>query len=286
MSSVSNTSNPFASSSPSSDLPIPNPAHLRAVPITDHIPVKLSLTEPNYHAWKTYYFLLFREYNLRDHVDGTADLLSRDTDWMAIDATIIRWLFLTVSPDIVKTVVREGDDARTEFFGTPQGDQPLDAYCLSLKAISDELQDLRFRIGDELLLSTLTAGLNEDLGNAASNLTLKTNPTFERAVDYLKLEERRLKGVRASAIHSALAAGIAPALAPVAPVHQQGGGGGGRKRRRGRGGGRTNGGNGGGGPRPGYPQPTQPWSVGHNPWTGVVHAYSMSVPRPLGPRPH
>ena len=63
---------------------------------------------------------------------------------MAIDATIIRWLFLTVSPDIFNTVVHEGDDARTvwtkinglftnnklqrvvflqqEFFGTPQGD--------------------------------------------------------------------------------------------------------------------------------------------------------------------
>jgi hypothetical protein len=82
MSCVSNTSNPFASSSSSSssDLSVPNPSHLRAVPITDHIPIKLSLTESNYHAWKTYYYLLFREYNLRDHVDGTADLLSRDSD--------------------------------------------------------------------------------------------------------------------------------------------------------------------------------------------------------------
>jgi hypothetical protein len=75
---VSNTSNPFTSSS-SSDLSVPNPAHLRVVPIT-HIPVKLSLTKSNYRAWKTYYYLLFREYNLRDHVDGTADLLSRDSD--------------------------------------------------------------------------------------------------------------------------------------------------------------------------------------------------------------
>nr|XP_051190882.1 uncharacterized protein LOC127304225 [Lolium perenne] len=203
------SSNPFADSSN------PEPGQLRAIAITDHVPVKLSTTAANYLAWKTYFYLLFREYNLRDHIDGTADLLACDADWLAIDATIIRWLFLTVSPDIFKIVVREGDDARTvwgkinglftnnklqrvvflqqEFFGTPQGDQTLDAYCLRLKAISDEIQDLGFRIGDELLLSTLTAGLNEDLGNAASNLTLMTNPTFERAVDYLRLEERRLK---------------------------------------------------------------------------------------------
>ncbi|XP_051205338.1 uncharacterized protein [Lolium perenne] len=188
------SSNPFADSSN------PDPGQLRAVAIIDHVPVKLSTTAANYLAWKTYFYLLFREYNLRDHIDGTADLLACDSVWLAIDATIIRWLFLTVSPDIFKIVVREGDDARTvwgkinnlftnnklqrvvflqqEFFSTPQGDQALDAYCLRLKAISDELQDLGFRIGDELLLSTLTAGLNEDLGNAASNLTLMTNPTF------------------------------------------------------------------------------------------------------------
>ncbi|XP_071683743.1 uncharacterized protein [Lolium perenne] len=258
-------------------------SNLRAIAITDHVPVKLSTTAANYLAWKTYFYLLFREYNLRDHIDGTADLLARDSDWLAIDATIIRWLFLTVSPDIFKNVVREGDDARTvwvkinglftnnklqrvvflqqEFFGTPQGDQALDAYCLHLKAISDELQDLGFRIGDELLLSTLTAGLNEDLGNAASNITLMTNPTFERAVDYLKLEERRLKGIRTRAVHTALWASCnnvlphgggappAPTPAPPHPAPQpqqhQGGGGGGRNRRRARGGGRGGGNNGG-----------------------------------------
>ncbi|KAK1684485.1 hypothetical protein QYE76_045333 [Lolium multiflorum] len=319
------SSNPFADSS------IPDPSQLRAVAINDHVPVKLSTTAANYLAWKTYFYLLFREYNLRDHIDGTADLLARDSDWLAIDATIIRWLFLTVSPDIFQTVVREGDDARTvwgkinglftnnklqrvvflqqEFFGTPQGDQTLDAYCLRLKAISDELQDLGFRIGDELLLSTLTAGLSEDLGNAASNLTLMSNPTFERAVDYLRLEERRLKGVRTRAVHTALWAsgnsvlphggGAPPAPTPAPPhpapqPHQhQGGGGGGRGRRRGRGGGRGGGNNGGPGivgPRPGYSHPTPPWAGGHNPWTGVVHAYTMPVPRPpvpgtVGPRP-
>jgi hypothetical protein len=69
--------------------------------------------------------------------------MQRDNDWMVIDATITRWLSLTIAPDIFKTVVRDGDDARMvwtkihghftnnklqrvvflqqEFFGTPQG---------------------------------------------------------------------------------------------------------------------------------------------------------------------
>jgi hypothetical protein len=77
------------------------------------VPIKLSHDDNNYHPWKTYFYLLFREYNLRDHIDGTTDLLSvqRDSDWMAIDATIICWLFLTITPDIFKTVVRDGNDA-------------------------------------------------------------------------------------------------------------------------------------------------------------------------------
>jgi hypothetical protein len=237
MSSIS-TDNPFGSSFDGSAPQ--TPTVIRAVHIPDHVPVKLSAAEKNHYTWKTYFYLLFREYNLRDHIDGSIDLLDhRDTNWLAIDATIIRWLFLTISLDIFKTVVREGDDARTvwininglftdnklqrvvflqqEFFGTPQHDQTLDASCLRLKAISDKLLDLGFPIGDALLLSTLTAGLNEDLGNAASNLTLMAEPTFERAVAYLQLEERRLKNLRARAVHTAFAAGYR-APAPPAPA--------------------------------------------------------------------
>ena len=44
-----------------------------------------------------------------------------------------------------------------------------------------------------------------------------------------------------------------------------------------------------GGPRQQQQQVTPPWTYGTNPWTGVVHAYSMPVPRApapgiLGPR--
>ena len=86
MSSVSNSNNPFASD----DSSTPSPAILREVHIADHIPVKLSVADKNHHAWKTYFYLLFREYNLRDHIDGSVDLFTgRDPDWLAIDATII-----------------------------------------------------------------------------------------------------------------------------------------------------------------------------------------------------
>ena len=208
------------------------------------MPIKLSHTSANFFAWKTYFGLLFREYDLLDHIDGTVDLLAmpHDPDWSTIDATITRWFFQTVSPDIFHTVVRDGDTAREvwqkitglftdnklqritflqqEFFGLHQNDLSLDAFCLRLKTLSDELRDLEFPITDALLLSTLTAGLGEDLSHAASNLTLLTTPTYEQAVAYLRNEERRLRHLRARAANTAFTAGISngvPASSTTAP---------------------------------------------------------------------
>jgi hypothetical protein len=80
-----------------------------------------------------------------------------------------------------------------EFFDLHQNDLSLDAFCLCLKTLSDELRNLEFPITDALLLCMLTAGLGEDLSHAASNLMLLTTPTYEQAVAYLHNEERRLK---------------------------------------------------------------------------------------------
>ncbi|KAK1665405.1 hypothetical protein QYE76_053564 [Lolium multiflorum] len=173
------------------------------------------------------------------------------------------------APDIFKTVVRDGDDARTvwtKIHGLFTDNKlqrvvflrgvlrhflalSLDAYCLRLKAIAGELS-------------------------------------------YLRLEDRRLANQRACAPHTALAAGLgqgtpagqtgfsfpprlaAPFVAP--PPQQQGQQG---RRRRGRGNGRNTGGYGGGGPLPAWQPAPPPWSSGFNPCTRVVHAYTMPVPR-------
>ena len=80
-----------------------------------------------------------------------------------------------------------------EFFGLHQNESSIDEFCVGLKTLFDELRDLEFPISNELLLSTMMTGLSEDLSNAASNLTLLCEPTFEQVVDYLCLKERRLK---------------------------------------------------------------------------------------------
>ncbi|XP_071681837.1 uncharacterized protein [Lolium perenne] len=313
-SSGSGSSNPFAG---------PSVAVIRDIPIAEHVPVKLSTTAANFFPWKTYFGLLFREYDLLDHVDGTIDLLAmpHDPEWLAIDATIIRWFYQTISNDIFRTVVHDGDSVHTvwakitglftdnriqwvtflqqEFFGTHQNDLSLDDYALKRKSLSDELRDLEFPIDDKIMLSTLSAGLGEDLSNAASNLTFLTTPTFEQAVAYLRLEERRLKHLRARAADTAFIAGFSrdaqagPTGSWIGHAGAQAGqtgpwtgqtapSGGGRRGRRRRGGGGNGGGNAGANasaPRPPQHTAPPPWTAGHNPWTGVIHAYFMPVPR-------
>ncbi|XP_020171947.1 uncharacterized protein [Aegilops tauschii subsp. strangulata] len=166
-----------------------------------------------------------------------------DAEWTAIDTTIIRWFFTTISKDLFHTVVSAGDDARTlwvklndlftdkklqrrvflqqEFFDCHQDEQSIDDYCRRLKTLADELRDIGAKVDDDLLLSTLTVGLNEDFGNAASNLTLMPEPSFPKFVVYLRLEERRMKEVKKRVQYHAIAAGTSrgapPLVAPPAP---------------------------------------------------------------------
>ncbi|XP_020170978.1 uncharacterized protein [Aegilops tauschii subsp. strangulata] len=151
-----------------------------------------------------------------------------DSEWTAIDATLIRWFFTTISKDLFHTVVSNGDDARAVwvklnglFTDNKLQRRSIDDYCRRLKTVADELRDICTKVDDDLLLSTLTAGLNEDFGNAASNLTLMPEPSFPKFVAYLRLEERRMKGVKKRVQHHALAAGTSrgapPPAAPRAP---------------------------------------------------------------------
>ncbi|XP_071677302.1 uncharacterized protein [Lolium perenne] len=290
-STLSSGSNPFVG---------PDMALIRDLNIADRVLVTLSQTSASYSPWKRYFSLVFHEFLLHSHVDGSVDsrLMVNDEEWMIIDATIIRWFYLTISTDLFHTVVADEDDARAvwvklnglftdnklqrkvllhgEFYGCHQLDSSIDDYCMRLKKIADELRDLGEPIGDELLITTFTAGLHEDYGNAASNLTLLPDPTFPKVVAYLKLEERRLR---------------MPAPPPPPPAQPANA----NNRRRG---GRqqqqqqpqaqqppT-----GGAVRPQQLFQPAPWYAGQNPWTGVVHAYTMPVPRApapgvLGPRP-
>ena len=104
VSSLSSGSNPFAG---------PDMALIRDLNIANRVPVILDQTTASYSSWKRYFSLVFREFLLHSHVDGSVDsrLMVNDEEWMIIDATIIRWFYLTISSDLFHTVVADEDDS-------------------------------------------------------------------------------------------------------------------------------------------------------------------------------
>ncbi|XP_073363426.1 uncharacterized protein [Aegilops tauschii subsp. strangulata] len=236
-SSTTRSSNPFAG-------PEPSVAAICDLNIEDRVPIRLDSSSTSYYTWKTYFNLIFREYYLTEHIDGSVDseYMQGDPEWSAIEATLIRWFYQTVSKDIFHTVVAEDDDAcavwakinalftdnklqclvflQQEFFGCHQENSTIDEYCMRLKMLADELRDIGAKVSNDLMLSTLTTGLSEDFGNAASNLTLLPQPTFQHVVVYLKLEERRMTKLKQRIQHTALAAGTTRG-GPAPPCHQR-----------------------------------------------------------------
>ncbi|KAE8816338.1 Tubby-like F-box protein [Hordeum vulgare] len=79
-------SNPFAHAKP------PDTVDIRNLNIHEQVLVCLFQTDSSSYAWKTYFSLVFPEYNLLDHVYGTVDcsLVPDHHEWSAIDATLIR----------------------------------------------------------------------------------------------------------------------------------------------------------------------------------------------------
>ncbi|XP_020196671.1 uncharacterized protein [Aegilops tauschii subsp. strangulata] len=164
-SNASAYSNPFAG---------PDPADIRDISIHERVPVVLDATDNTYFTRKTYFSLLFRENNLVDHIDGTVDsrAMMGDSEWTAIDATLIQWFFTTISKDLFQMFASDGDDARAvwvklnslftdnklqrrvflqqEFFDCHQDEQSIDDYCRRLKTLADELRDIGAKVDDDL----------------------------------------------------------------------------------------------------------------------------------------
>nr|XP_020166172.1 uncharacterized protein LOC109751699 [Aegilops tauschii subsp. strangulata] len=198
----------------------------------DHVPVILDLHSPSYNAWRTYFALLFRSYRLIEHVDGSVDFrdMKDDDEWLAVDACIVKWLFLTISPGLFNMVNSRDPSVyamwtrrcdlfldsqlqrrvfrQDEFFIMQQNDLSIDEYCTRLKVLVDELRDVGMNIDDSVLLTNLLRGLHPDLGQSAANLSLVTL-TYAKAVTYLRMEEKRLRHSARQATHAALHVGVA-----------------------------------------------------------------------------
>ncbi|CAO2169742.1 unnamed protein product [Urochloa humidicola] len=75
--------------------------------IKSHVPVTLDLGDSNFSTWRTFFLIMFRKFDVLDHVDGTrfSNLMLDDAEWTQIDTCIVSWLYSTLSSDLLSAVI-------------------------------------------------------------------------------------------------------------------------------------------------------------------------------------
>ena len=59
--------------------------------IKSHIPVTLDLGDSNFTTWRTFFHVVFRKFDLMDHINSSTDARLKvfDTEWTMIDTCIV-----------------------------------------------------------------------------------------------------------------------------------------------------------------------------------------------------
>lgn len=105
----SSGTNPFAAA----DAPPVPLSTILTLNIYSQVPVTLEIVPPNYTLWLSFFTAPLQSFTITDHVDGTVDARSRRYDyaWTHVDWCIVRWLYETVSKEVVATIRQENPTA-------------------------------------------------------------------------------------------------------------------------------------------------------------------------------
>jgi hypothetical protein len=72
--------------------------------------VWLDLAAGNYAQWRPFLLTVIGKFGLGDH---TADRRVDGPEWVMIDHTVVHWLYITVSPELLDVVMQPEDTAVT-----------------------------------------------------------------------------------------------------------------------------------------------------------------------------
>ncbi|VFQ58360.1 unnamed protein product [Cuscuta campestris] len=180
-----------------------------------HVPVLLSLSQPNYKKWSCLFLLLVRRFNLQDYINGSVVPLSEDDDeWLQLDALLHGWILSTISDEVSDLVIssvstasalwkvihdlfHDNKNARAmqlehEFRTTVKGNITMAAYCQHLQNLADWLDDVDAPVSQHQLVLQMLRGLPADLQAQTSFLQFQDPlPTFLQARSALMLLDRQ-----------------------------------------------------------------------------------------------
>jgi hypothetical protein len=67
------------------------------------IPITLDLKASNYSKWRNMVDIAVHTYALADHL--TTAVAPADEKWLRLDSTVLRWLYVSIAPDILNMVM-------------------------------------------------------------------------------------------------------------------------------------------------------------------------------------
>ena len=195
--------------------------------IKGHVPVELALDTGVHRQWRTFFRAAVRKYALLDHLDG-ASPSSPPPEWTLLDATVVSWIYGSVSLPILDAVMTPGEDPSAaelwnainglfndhkanrelllsaELAEISMGDMTMTDYLQKLKSIADGLADLGSPVDDAKLVIHCLNGLSGKYEGASDLISLMVpTPTFAQCRSMLSLQEMKKKSRRSRATDSA-----------------------------------------------------------------------------------
>ncbi|XP_057444169.1 uncharacterized protein LOC130736350 [Lotus japonicus] len=187
--------------------------------IRNNIPIRLDMGTDRYGTWAELFRIHARSHRVLHHIVPGADkpppLVTDPTyeQWATLDATVLQWIFSTISVDLMTTIMEldstalsawtrladrfhDNQNARAvtleqEFSVVRMEAFPTVAtYCQRLKTLSDQLRDVGAPVNNHRLVLQLISGLT-DAYKGVATLIRQSNPlpSFHQARSMLTLEE-------------------------------------------------------------------------------------------------
>ena len=185
------------------------------------IPITLDMESVQYSTWAELFKIHARSNRVIHHIIPTdkTKIPSTDAekdDWSTIDATVLKWIYGTISTDLLNTILEPDSTAQAawerlrdifqdnktsravtleqEFSNTSMEDFPnASSYCQRLKMLADQLKNVGAPVSNNRLVLQMVAGLTEAYSGVGTLLRQSDPlPPFYQARSMLVLEETGL----------------------------------------------------------------------------------------------
>ncbi|XP_057538131.1 uncharacterized protein LOC130815658 [Amaranthus tricolor] len=185
--------------------------------IKTNVPIQLDEDGSNFDTWVTLFKLHFRAHLVDSQIlrdDSSKALVSKDSEWQRLDDIVRTWIYGSISPSLLQSIVRPNDCAfdawnrlennfqnnktsrilhlESQFNDISLSNFPnVKSYCNELETIATSLTNLGTSISDNRLALKVLHGLILEYKTFRSLVQhMNPIPSFDTLRSMLELEER------------------------------------------------------------------------------------------------